>query len=168
MLVRSRIFTARVRKLILGNRVTELHTVHTLGKWCEKNMICIYIMPMESMSKMYKNNKQTDEWMNEWHEMKYKPSPMRRLIFFKTFILLFMGENELSSLQWHFLSLIQQLFNFLSFLSCFNDLSPLKPIRNLCTKCVRWVLLLLLLFFSSAKSAATLLFSIVIRFLLLV
>lgn len=29
----------------------------------------------------------------------YKPSPMRRLIFFKTFILLFMGENELSSLQ---------------------------------------------------------------------
>lgn len=63
---------------------------------------------------------------------KYKPSPMRRLIFFKTFILLFMGENELSSLQWHFLSLIQQLFSFLSFLSCFNDFSPLKPIRKPC------------------------------------
>lgn len=39
---------------------------------------------------------------------------MRRLIFFKTFILLFMGENELSSLQWHFLlSLVQQFFDVL-------------------------------------------------------
>lgn len=66
-----------------------------------------------------------DEWM-------YKPSPIRRLIFFKTFILLFMGENELSSLQWHFFSLTQQLFCFLSFLSCFNDFSPLKPIKKSC------------------------------------
>lgn len=64
------------------------------------------------------------------YEWKYKPSPMRCLIFFKTFILLLMGENELSSLQWHFFSLTQQLFCFFSCLSCFNEFPLQNPISK--------------------------------------
>lgn len=56
---------------------------------------------------------------------------MRRLIFFKTFILLFMGEDELSSLQWHDLTLIQQLFNFFTVFDCsaLGDFRLQKPIE---------------------------------------
>lgn len=95
---------------------------------------------------VFEANKWMDivEWIRyEWNEMireakqakrkknrMYKPSPMRRLIFFKTFILLLMGENKLSFLHWHvavlaLLLLLLLLWSLFRWFFCFNFCSPI-------------------------------------------